>query len=201
MGLLNDTSDLDKACPMAEAAAGTPAGDAADAEVHALDALVAAADCVFLLTDTRESRWLPTVVAAARGTLLVNVALGLDTFVVQRHGHGGNGLGCYFCGDVAAPTNSTRDRTLDQQCTVSRPGLAPAAGVWSLAARAVLLGLLATLARECRKRATRLESLQAKLQTGRTCGEPSDGKDFVADSRIKYGTLGGMCLAPRNRVV
>ena len=98
-------------------AAGTPAGDAADAEVHALDALVADADCVFLLTDTRESRWLPTVVAAARGTLLVNVALGLDTFVVQRHGHGGNGLGCYFCGDVAAPTNSTRDRTLDQQCT------------------------------------------------------------------------------------
>ncbi|OCT58714.1 hypothetical protein XELAEV_18001856mg [Xenopus laevis] len=87
--------------------------------------------------------------------LVINAALGFDTFVVMRHGlkkptkdnagaEGANSsdllgsslfsnipghrLGCYFCNDVVAPGDSTRDRTLDQQCTVSRPGLAMIAG-------------------------------------------------------------------------
>ena len=113
--------------------------------VETLDELVQDCDVVYLLTDTRESRWLPTVMAAAHDKMLINAALGLDSWLVMRHGGGcwanssstsqatvvdgklRKRLGCYFCNDVVAPENSTRNRTLDQQCTVTRPGLAPIA--------------------------------------------------------------------------
>ncbi|KAI3369934.1 hypothetical protein L3Q82_024740 [Scortum barcoo] len=140
----------------------------AQRDVEQLEKLISEHDVVFLLMDTRESRWLPTVIAASKRKLVVNAALGFDTFVVMRHGlkkppasissgadsssscssassssstpagsvQGsslfsnipGHKLGCYFCNDVVAPGDSTRDRTLDQQCTVSRPGLAMIAG-------------------------------------------------------------------------
>ncbi|XP_056129135.1 ubiquitin-like modifier-activating enzyme ATG7 isoform X2 [Lampris incognitus] len=145
----------------------------AQKDVEQLEKLISQHHVVFLLMDTRESRWLPTVIAASQRKLVVNAALGFDTFVVMRHGLKkppanqdlpagtdsspscsstssssstpagsipavpasslfsnipGHKLGCYFCNDVVAPGDSTRDRTLDQQCTVSRPGLAMIAG-------------------------------------------------------------------------
>jgi len=59
----------------------------------------------------------------------MNAALGFDTFLVMRHGaraatSSGNRLGCYYCNDIVAPADSLTDRTLDQMCTVTRPGLA-----------------------------------------------------------------------------
>lgn len=129
------------------------------ADVEKLEELVASHDVIFLALDSREARWLPTVIANKFGKMVYSVALGFDTFVVIRHGvtlteeeesnHPTNQmdtpsnasvrqgmvvpysqLACYFCSDVTAPGNSTTDRTLDQQCTVSRPGLSPiAAGV------------------------------------------------------------------------
>ena len=136
--------------------------EAAKAEVEKLERLIKEHDVTFLLTDTRESRWLPTLICSANNKACVNCALGLDTWLVMRHGCAPpppsspsnssppppppppllsdpvppvdlsaqgdvKRVGCYFCNDVVAPKNSTRERTLDQQCTVTRPGLAPIA--------------------------------------------------------------------------
>lgn len=156
---------------------------AAKRDAETLEGLVSSHDVVFVLTDSRESRWLPTLLAAKHDKICINAALGLDSFLVVRHGGspdagpgegggvqaaaGGAGpppdgpqpavpgtdeseppgldaaaagvaaaakpaagrprLGCYFCTDVVAPENSSLNRTLDQQCTVTRPGLAPMA--------------------------------------------------------------------------
>ena len=93
--------------------------------VEKLDNLIQTNDVTFLLTDTRESRWLPTVIGEARGKLCISIALGFDTFSVVRSGS--KNCGCYFCNDVVAPVDSMTDRTLDMQCTVTRPGMAPLA--------------------------------------------------------------------------
>jgi len=152
--------------------AGHPIPSGQDAAVNAdfekLRQLVDAHDALFLLLDTRESRWLPTVMGKATGKLVLNAALGFDTYVAMRHGvrstasaapatppppgvvqtltdafagsasaaaaapappapDAGVELGCYFCNDVVAPADSLKDATLDQQCTVTRPGIAPVA--------------------------------------------------------------------------
>ncbi|KAL9095443.1 MAG: hypothetical protein Q9165_002314 [Trypethelium subeluteriae] len=99
------------------------------AEFDKLKNLIEEHDAVFLLMDTRESRWLPTVMGKSAKKIVLNAALGFDTFVVMRHGlkasaKGEEELGCYFCNDVVAPADSVKDQTLDQQCTVTRPGIA-----------------------------------------------------------------------------
>ncbi|MCO5585493.1 hypothetical protein L7F22_039426 [Adiantum nelumboides] len=101
-------------------------------DVKFLEELFDSHDVVYLLMDSRESRWLPTVLGAVKSKMVFNTALGFDTFLAMRHGASpkehnsthSTRLGCYFCNDIVAPTDSLTDRTLDQMCTVTRPGLA-----------------------------------------------------------------------------
>ncbi|GAB7344520.1 hypothetical protein MBLNU457_2348t2 [Dothideomycetes sp. NU457] len=134
--------------------AGHPIVDEAKtkADYDKLLSLINSHDAIFLLMDTRESRWLPTVLAKAANKIVINAALGFDTYMVMRHGLSPSSqprkasvpvskltasrhperpheeeLGCYFCSDVVAPADSLKSATLDQQCTVTRPGVAPIA--------------------------------------------------------------------------
>ena len=102
-------------------------------DVEVLEQLFDEHDVVFQLMDSRESRWLPTVMGAAKKKvrrliltrhssdltcssvhrqIVMNAALGFDTFVVMRHGarstaypkeYSGVKLGCYYCNDIVAP--------------------------------------------------------------------------------------------------
>lgn len=89
--------------------------------VRKLEELVQSHDVVFLLLDSREARWLPTLLCAAMNKIVINAALGFDSYTVQRHGMRnlsdscspnlrvqnllGKDLGCYFCNDVTQPGN------------------------------------------------------------------------------------------------
>lgn len=81
-------------------------------------------DVIFLLMDSRESRWLPTVMGISHNKVVINAALGFDSYLVMRHSplEMKDRLGCYYCNDVVAPSDSLTDRSLDQMCTVTRPG-------------------------------------------------------------------------------
>ena len=106
-----DSSGYVMSVPMA----GHPIMDeaAVKSEFETLHRLVEQHDAIFLLMDTRESRWLPTVMGKAAGKIVMNAALGFDSFVVMRHGANsestpGQDLGCYFCNDVVAPADVSR---------------------------------------------------------------------------------------------
>ena len=107
-----------------------------------LETQIKECDIMFLLTDSRESRWYPTVIAKANNKLVITAAIGFDSYLVMRHGNNENQLGCYFCTDISTPGDTSGNRTLDQQCTISRPGVSM-----------ICSGLATELAMSCRNSA------------------------------------------------
>lgn len=80
-------------------------------DIESLSSLIETHDVIFLLTDSRESRWFPTLLATKYNKMVINSALGFDTYLVMRHGSKINQLGCYFCNDIVAP-NDVRSRII-----------------------------------------------------------------------------------------
>lgn len=101
-------------------------------DIELIEQLIISHDVIFLLLDSREGRWLPSMLGATHKKIIINAALGYETYLVMRHGVRNNenitNLGCYFCNDVVAPRDSMKNSTLDQQCTVARPGISYIAG-------------------------------------------------------------------------
>ena len=79
--------------------------DALLKDIEQLTELVQSHDVIYLLTDSRESRWFPTLLATQFNKLVINAALGFDTYLVMRHGSRHGSLGCYFCNDIVAPAD------------------------------------------------------------------------------------------------
>jgi len=84
--------------------------------------LIELADSVFICTDTRGSRFSPSLICAALHVACFSVAIGTDHLIVVRHGLAPELGGCYFCVDPYAQFVSNRAN--EDTCASTRVGTA-----------------------------------------------------------------------------
>jgi ubiquitin-like modifier-activating enzyme ATG7 len=102
-------------------------------------------------------------------------------------------LGCYFCNDVVAPLDSTVDRSLDQQCTVARPGLSAIAGSLAVELMAAVLQHPAGAAAPAAGAPAAAAAAQAATAAGE--GEAAPLGDAPHMIRGQLGGFSQMCLS------
>lgn len=85
-----------------------------------LESLIKGSDIIFLSPDSREGRWTTIILAQMYGKRVINVALGYESMVIQNIKEDN---ACYFCSDPVAPKDTTSTRTIDEKCTITRPGI------------------------------------------------------------------------------
>ena len=110
-----------------------------------MENLIENSDLVFNVTDTREARYFPTLLAKIHNKKIISCGIGRDSYVIVRHGRFGKdfrnkaiqfikehqnpvewgknpigkgdgeevGVGCYFCTDYVAPTDTKTNRRVD----------------------------------------------------------------------------------------
>eukprot|EP00917_Polyrhabdina_sp_WS-2016_P003213 GHVP01007130.1.p1 GENE.GHVP01007130.1~~GHVP01007130.1.p1 ORF type:complete len:308 (+),score=31.82 GHVP01007130.1:106-924(+) len=98
-------------------------------------------DLIFLVTDSRESRYIPSLIfkllnafgkaGKEKSKICITSAVGFDSFVVIRETLLKD-YACYFCNDTTAPTDSRTGRPIDLQCTVTRPGVSSVAAAMAV---------------------------------------------------------------------
>lgn len=125
--------------------------DSVYSDLIKLEELVKGHDIVFNVFDSREARYFPSLIGALFNKTVISIGLGYDSYVIVHHGNYGldtctelltsspesesksiegvnpqnpeSKYGCFFCSDYLPPSDSMSNRTMDQQCTVSRPGI------------------------------------------------------------------------------
>ena len=92
--------------------------ESVEEDMNQLIKYIQSRDIIFLLTDTRESRWFPCLLGKIFNKTIITIGLGIDSFLVNVSKPGST---CFFCNSPNAPTQTKG--TPDERCTITRPGL------------------------------------------------------------------------------